>query len=312
MLLNIRRIVNISFILTIFLALASCGGDSPDSPSPIPTPTPTPTPTPEPVRKEIKINVAMGATRANDNAFETGDKVGLYVVNYSGSTPGTLRNSGNHVDNMRFTLSGTWNPDSKIYWKDDETHADFYVCYPYASINSVNAIPFNVATDQSSEQKYRAADFMCGKTSDVAPSESAVSITANHLMSQIRIELAAGTGFSTESLKAANISIKINKVLTQSTIDLATSTVTPTGTASSVTAWKDGEIFRAFVVPQTVEECELITVNVDGQEFNLSQGAKFESGKLHKLTVTLNQGSTGINVGINPWDTSDSFTGTAE
>ncbi|MBQ8437885.1 MAG: hypothetical protein IJX21_03955, partial [Alistipes sp.] len=35
--------------------------------------------------EKIPINISVGQqTRANDEAFENGDKVGIYVVNYSG------------------------------------------------------------------------------------------------------------------------------------------------------------------------------------------------------------------------------------
>ena len=43
-------------------------------------------------------------TRANDEGFCDGDVVGIYVVDYEGTTPGTLRNEGNRADNVRFTF----------------------------------------------------------------------------------------------------------------------------------------------------------------------------------------------------------------
>ena len=75
------------------MLIASCSKNSNtgDEPSPV---KPT----------QIPINVSMGVwTRATDTAYESGDKVGIYVVNYNGSAAGTLQSSGNHVDNMRFS-----------------------------------------------------------------------------------------------------------------------------------------------------------------------------------------------------------------
>ena len=55
-------------------------------------------------------------TRVTDSGFENGDRIGLFVVNHNADgTPGTLQPVGNHVDNMRFTYSGTWTPDEQIY-----------------------------------------------------------------------------------------------------------------------------------------------------------------------------------------------------
>ena len=74
-------------------------------------------PTPEPPvvnKKEIKISTSVSSiTKATDTGFDSNDRIGLYVVNRKGDTP--LLSTGNHVDNMRFTYSGTWTPDTPIY-----------------------------------------------------------------------------------------------------------------------------------------------------------------------------------------------------
>lgn len=124
-----------------------------------------------PVQKNIPIKISTtvnepGDTRATDYGFEAGDKVGLFVVNSNADgTSGTLLTSGNHVDNMRFTYSGTWTPDEQIYWKDETTRADFYLYYPYTpSVASVSAMPFSTMTDQSSLSAYKASDLLVGIT----------------------------------------------------------------------------------------------------------------------------------------------------
>ena len=117
---------NLLFFLASFTLFVSC---SKDSVSEIPTPTPPPS---AEINK-IPISISTQITRATDTNFERDDEVGLYVVNYNGSTPGTLVSSGNHVDNMRFTYSGSWTPDEEIYWKDESTKADFYIYYPYTT-----------------------------------------------------------------------------------------------------------------------------------------------------------------------------------
>lgn len=314
-----KRIFKLIFILAGITLLPSCGGDDPDNPT---NTTPSNSNnsnsnnsnsnTSEATKLKINISASLGTTRANDSGFESGDKVGLYVVNYNGNNAGTLMNSGNHVDNMRFTYNGDWNPDSQIYWLDENTHADFYLYHPYASISNVNAIQFNLSADQSTEQKYYACDFLAGKATNVAPTESDVPITVNHLMSQISIELVAGNGFTDESLAASSVAIKINNLLTQSTINLATMEAVASGSGTEVTPWKDGNAYRALIVPQTVEEGNLITVTVDEREFNLTGGFTFESGNLHKFTVTVNKVSNGINVGINQWGDGDQYNGSAE
>ena len=289
-------------VLPAFI-LSGCGGSA-DAPEPTPA-TPT--------EKKMEIRISPAMTRATDYGFETGDRVGLYVVNYSGSTSGSLANTGNHVDNMRFTYDGTWTPDQIITWADSKTHADFYLYYPFADVKNVSSHLFSVKADQSSEAAYKASDLMVGKALDVAPSEEEVSISVNHVMSRIRIFLEAGNGFTAGSLAKSDISVKINGVKCNSTVNIATGEVTPTGEPATLTPLFTENYYKALVVPQTVETGNLITVTVDGQEYNLQKGFTFESTKSHKFTVTLNKTSSGVNVNINPWiEDGEDNGGTAE
>lgn len=271
------------------------------------------TPDPEPQKKEIKISPSMSESRATDYGFESGDCIGLYVVNYNGTTPGKLANSGNHVDNMRFKYNGSWIPDTPIYWEDNETHADFYLYYPYTDVKSVAAHSFAVKADQSTEAAYKASDLMVGKTVNVAPTTAATVIPVNHMMSRIMIYLEAGNGFTAESLAKAAVSVKINGVKCNSTVDLSTAVVTPVGDATVVTPLFVDNSYKALIVPQTVKAGNLITVTVDGRDFNLKKDFTFESSKSHKFTVTLSKTSNGVNVNINPWsDDGTDNGGTAE
>ena len=284
----------------------SCSKSSPDEPTPTP---------PEPGKEtiEIKISPAIAEARATDYGFETGDRIGLFVVNYNGSTPGTLANSGNYVDNMRFTYNGTWTPDTPIYWQDNTTRADFYLYYPYADVKSVNSYPFEVRADQSTEAAYKASDLMVGKAVNIAPTASATQIPVSHVMSRIMLYLEAGNGFTKESLAAATVSVRINGVKCSSTVNLATGTATATGNPTSVVPLAADNAYKALIVPQTVAEGNLITVTVDGREFNLKKGFTFVGAKSHKFTVTLSKTSNGVNVGINPWtDDGTDNGGTAE
>lgn len=300
-----KRISIFAAIVSSVMLFAACSHDS-DGPEPAPS-------KPDPKKLEIKISPSVVATRATDYGFEVGDRIGLYVVNYSGSTPGTLANTGNHVNNMRFTYNGSCTPDTPTYWADNKTHADFYLYYPYTSIQSVSAQPFAVKSDQSTEAAYKSSDLMIGKATDVAPTEEATIIRASHAMSRIMIYLEAGNGFTKESLAAASVSVKINGVKCNSTVNLATGVATPSGEPSSVKPLLADNSYKALLVPQTVGEGNLISVTVDGREYNLRKAFTFEAAKSHKFTVTLSKTSNGVNVTINPWgDDGTDNGGTAE
>lgn len=59
--------------LALLVVCTSCGHDAPDVP-----PTPT---EPDKPAAQIPINISATITRATEEAFESGDRIGLFVVN---------------------------------------------------------------------------------------------------------------------------------------------------------------------------------------------------------------------------------------
>ena len=286
----------IGVILIALLYACSGGSGSGD-------PEPTPEPTPEPVRKEIKMLFGVqDIARATDATFEAGDKIGLYVVNYDGQQAGNLQNTGNHVNNMRFVYNSSWTPDQAIYWKDDETKADFYAYYPYSASANVSGYIFNVKADQASVDNYKASDFLWGKTSGVSPTEQAVNITLNHVFSCAQVKVEPGNGFTQAALDEATIQVKFNHIRLAASIDLVTGEVEAVNEEQSIILGKNDGLYRALVVPQSISETDLLVVNVNGKDYTLKKGHHFERNKRYTFTVKVNKTSNGINVNIGQWD----------
>ena len=269
----------------------------------------------EPIIPEGKlpINLSLSTTRANDGSYEAGDQIGLYVANYADGAATQLANSGNHVNNMQFTLNdNSWTPATKIYWKDKSTRADFYAYYPYQStVADVTALPVSVQADQSSEDNYWASDLLWGKTSGVAPTESVVNIATSHALSNLLIYVEPGYGFTAESLAAANVSVEINNVKTAGALNLTNGVVTASGEVGTITPWNTGDYYRALIVPQTVaDETTLITVTVDGKAHTIKQGFTFVANTQHKFVVRVEQDiETKVTLSINPWNQDPNING---
>ena len=278
------------------LCCMSCGGSG--------DPAVPDTPTPDKPNEKLPISISTSITRATETAFESGDKVGLFVVNRNtDGSAATLNTSGNYVDNMLYTYTNVWTPATEIYWKDDKTHADFYLYYPYRQqVESVTAMPFSTKADQSAEADYKAGDLLIGSTLNAAPSSSAVRIETKHVMSLVDIVIKPGAGFTESTLAAANVRVSLNNIKTSATADLATAAVTATGAASTLTPYYDGTAYHAIIAPEQVAEGNLITVNVDGRDCNLAKAFTFQSGKRHTFTVTLDKTSSGVNVTIGAWE----------
>ena len=219
----------------------------------------------------------QAATKVTTDGFCTGDEVGVYLVNYDGTTPGTLKLEDNQADNVKFSYNenGDWVSDYDIFYKDNETNVDFYGYYPYAEPTSIETYPFEVARDQSKGAEhgqiaaYEASDFLWANTKNVKPTESKVILTFRHQMSSARIRFSQGTGWDGAAEYAAvTKEVLVTSTIRKSTINLATGVVTPEGEAplTGIVPMKDYDEFRAIVVPQTVPAGQtLLTLTIDGR-----------------------------------------------
>ena len=266
-------------------------------------------PTPD---ERIPINISVGQdTRANDETFEAEDEVGVFVVNYTDDTAGTLATSSNQADNMRFTLSdNAWIPDDAIYWKDKSTPADFFVYYPYAeNLSSVTAHPFSVQADQSTAANFWASDFLWGKATKVSPTFSAIPITTNHSLSRIILNLQPGVGYPTEDWATAEKTVTITNVKTSATIDLSTGVATATGTATNVTPLKVSESnntirYQAMMIPQEITTAStLIKVTIDGEEYTITKSMTLKPRTQHVFTLKVNEETGNLDLSIGEWET---------
>lgn len=271
--------------------MAACSGATHETDDPVPPVGPV-TKVPE-----IKLSLSLEAqTRATDTSFESGDNIGLFV------SYGSLVSSGNFVSNQQFTYSsGAWSTNPKIYWKDGSTKANFYCYYPYATVSNPLSYSFSVKKDQSTLANYKASDLIWGKSENVTPTESAISISTKHLMSNLVVTLKAGDGYTSSEFSSAAKAVTITGVKTAAAVNLSTGAVTASGTASSITPQPSGGTFKALVIPQTVSTTNLLTVTVGSNTYQLEKAFTFKAGTIHNMEVTVNKLSGGLYVTIENW-----------
>ena len=240
----------------------------------------------------------MTVTKATETAFESGDAVGIYMAY------GNLAGSGNYLNNKRFSLSGTtWSADEDLYWKDQTTSADFFCYYPYAAgVTDAAKYVFSVKSDQSTEANFKASDFLWGKTTGVAPTESTVLITTAHKMSSLTVTLTPGDGFTGDEFAAAQKAVSITGVKTAAEINLGTGVVTATGAAGSIIPYTGAGDYRALVIPQTVSaSAPFLTITVNGVPYTVSKAFTFASGTKHTVTTKVDKTSSGLKIEIENW-----------
>ena len=262
-------------------------------------------------------------TRANDSGFADKDQIGVYIVDYNGSSAGVLRNNGNRADNVKFTFDEAaykWTSGRDIYWKDKETHIDVYGYYPYASLENVNEYAFEVQKDQSTEAQngkmggYEASDFLWGKAENAAPTDRIVRLSFSHRMAGVRVSVVKGTGFSEAEWSEASKEVLILNTKRKAVVDLATGVVTASGEAggTGIIPYRKGKDFRAVVVPQEITEgTPLISVTVGGISYKFNRGIVFNPSKQHNFTITVNKRAPGdfefkvSDESITAWENDD-------
>lgn len=266
--------------------------------------------TPDVVDKRIPIRISTSISKVVNDSFETGDKIGLYVVNALQSeegkiwTAGTLLDTGNHLDNVCYTYNGGWQSDVEHFWKDAYTKADFYCYYPYTpAINKTSEIHFETAKDQSTRESFKSCEILWGKTELASPSEEYVALHTSHRMSQLLITVIPGKGFTKESLAQSLSKVTVNNIMTDAVLNLESGELQGKGTASDISPWKDGGTYRAIIAPQTIEGKQLVSLVVDDMERNLVvDRIEFTSNTRKKCTITVNKINEGINVDIGGWE----------
>ena len=102
-----------------------------------------------PAQKDNEIKFELGiATKATATAFETGDQVAVYAVEYTSNEAPELQIAGNFLNNEKLTFNGTsWLADKPLYWSDKP--CDFYALYPYQNLVSAEDHAFEIATDHN-------------------------------------------------------------------------------------------------------------------------------------------------------------------
>lgn len=264
----------------------------------------------------ISTRLEAHATRATDTAFEDGDQVGVYVVDRIDGKQTSLLASGNHADNARFTYHSTWTPDQPLYWLDQDTHADFYLYYPHdPQMGDPRYWSVSVPTDQSTEAAMRQADVLVGRALDASAADQVVSILARHVMSRLTITLQAGKGVTEEELKAARLEVYVNRLVTESRVNIATATVRAYGTVQhDIRACQTEPLtFAITAVPQTVKTGTLITIVVNGDRYTLRNAITLRQGTSHHATVSLGASDGSLGATIAGWTTDDKdYGGTAQ
>lgn len=241
---RMKTIISLAAVLLAAGALYSC---SDDEAARLPAP------------EEIKFEMGFAdgdapETRVYTNTdnftsgWQTGDKVGVYIVKGDGG----LQPSGNYDDNVEFTYNnGEWSSSATLYWPNDGQNLSFYAYYPYdEAMTDPTAYTFNVPLDQGyrveGNPSYNINDFSWAKLENVAKSTSPVSLQFSHALALVQLSITPPLRYTSFTLREA---------VTDCVIDLSAPGIVAGGSRNDVKMYGDvtTTVRWALVPPQTMD-----------------------------------------------------------
>lgn len=247
---------------------------------------------PVPVSDGSAINVTVAIAgveqKASKTAFATGDKFGMWVVQYiksdkdapANDVPGTLRPMGNYFDNICFTMGAAeFTPASSVYYPSPLIKVDLYAVSPYdttmshPTYNSMltpTAFEWSVKDTQTVAAKVIASDLMSAiftkAYSGIAP---APALEFHHRLAKVNVNITVPAKFREKRVLALR-NVRVLNTRLKATVDLTKMPSTTVFPIVSVTNNPATEIqalrlsapadnavagvykYEAIVIPQTV------------------------------------------------------------
>jgi len=231
------------------------------------------------------METMRGVSDPQTNALSANNTVGVFVT--SGETTITNGDNNKHTVGDAGALSTT---TPMYYPAEDGAKVNIYAYAPYKSgIALATANSFSVATDQSAEAGYLSSDLVSASKENQASSESAVSLTFGHKMSQLQITINNQASLNLSEAAVYITGTKITTTFNPSTGTIGDATGDATDIKSVAALGTDTKAYT-IVVPQTIAaNTALVKITTSEKTYiaKLSAAATLASGKAYKFSVTL-------------------------
>lgn len=214
--------------------------------------------------------------------------------------------------NVPYAYSGAqWKAVSgeRTYYQDGdlETECDLVAyCPQQPDLVSPEECPFNVATDQSTEELFHANDFLYAKAQVLKKKGQSVALNMEHLFAQVTVKV------NYEEKPSSPVVLTFKNVNTQSSVNLVTKAVnTDIGDKGEIKplVWRAASSYinrnySAVMPPHASGEMPVVSIEFDGEEKEIPLSGSLESGMAYSLPVSISAEGN-ITVGdmiANAWD----------
>lgn len=258
----------------------------------------------------VALQVTSGIqTRAYNNQWEAGDRIGIYAFGTGGTTVYDGYANIPYITQTNGT-SGSFSPVTNgtvIYLPTDNAKLDFVAYYPYTATLAGNIYTVDVS-DQTSQKDI---DLMAAGTQTADRNNPNVAFNFTHKLCKVEVTLEPGSGMSATEL--ADLTVELTGQQTGGTFDVtqpssAVSVTTSTAKPIALLTNAAGTFAEGIVLPSD---------NYNGMSFEitLSDGAsvftwplsdakesnKFEAGKKYLYTIRVNKTDISVTSTITDW-----------
>lgn len=247
------------------------------------------------------------ATRAIDNVWQEGDKIGVYA------TPQTSTYATDVYENIphEVAAAGEVQPFSSttaIYFPMDNSYVDFFAYYPYTDAITAD---YQCPIDVTEQADPALIDFM---TSTLISDENGtvyykrqpdVAFNFAHRLSRFSFTTINGDGVSAEDM--ATLTVSIEGHYTTAMYDMATDTIVLQGDIAAITprTIAVGESYDAIMIPATAmaDAKVIFTIPAYGDLIWDISAIEMEEGvdASYEITITRTRIESELNT-INSWN----------
>lgn len=259
---------------------------------------------------DVKFTMGIEGTSASRVAMEDGS----YQASFeSTNAVGIFVKEVDSYSNLEYTYNGNAWTGATVNVPADGVYT-YYAYYPYAASATSTAIAAEVSADQETGG-YLANDYLMANYLTATPGQANVDLQFTHALSLVEVTLSGPNA-------AEDAVVTLSNMITDATMNLEASTVTPGEKKANVTMDKltTSMKYRAIVPEQTVTMgTALMTIASKGRTYKVSykeSDVKFEKGKYISLNVELGSSSSAEDVtvtitsqGITDWKEGTGVTG---
>lgn len=230
------------------------------------------------------------SVKSTESGFGDGDIIGIFAPDME-------------KYNVKATVSGGKNltPEVPVRWNKDQTrNSDFFAYFPYVEEVSASTYTFSVASDQTTDDAFKASDLRTAHVS--AAPMSTVAFVLGHRFSKITFAFIGLSGGE----KITGVVIK--DMLTQATIDIGTGgQASETGKADVSAHKKADDSFEAVLIPQSYLKTEVTTSSGRTLKYTTFTPFELESGYAYEAALMIpapnhDTDEIGFTFSIVDWD----------